>query len=95
MLIQTDLALSNSSQRNLIGGVNSGEANVIAFNGKSGVGVTIPKKHSGTVNELNAIRGNKIFSNHGLGIDPLPDRVLGNLLHTDGDLHADADSIDR
>ena len=83
VLIQTDPS-GTSSHRNRVGGTNAGEGNVIAFNGKSGVGVTIPKKHAGTVNELNAIRGNKIFSNKGLGIDLRDDGVTPND-HGDGD----------
>lgn len=49
------------SDNNVIGGTNSGEGNVIAFNGGVGVGIGI-----GT---HNPIQGNSIFSNGGLGID--------------------------
>ncbi len=62
-------ALGNSGQgvdifitnNNVIGGTNSGEGNVIAFNG--GVGVRM------AIGTNNPIQGNSIFSNGGLGID--------------------------
>jgi hypothetical protein len=46
---------------NLIGGVNPGEGNTIAFNGGGGISIT-----AGT---NNALLGNSIFANTGLGID--------------------------
>ena len=46
---------------NTIGGPNSGEGNVIAFNGGAGV--------SNSFDTGNRIEGNSIFSNGGLGID--------------------------
>lgn len=49
------------SSNNAVGGINSGEGNVIAFNG--GVGVR------NTLAVGNRIEGNSIFSNGGLGID--------------------------
>ena len=48
---------------NTIGGTAAGAANLIAFNGTDGVYVT------GTTSTNNAIRGNAIFHNGGLGID--------------------------
>lgn len=51
--------------KNQIGGVGSGEANVIHFNGRSGVSVW---KGNG-----NTIRGNSINANGGLGIDLVSD----------------------
>ncbi len=53
--------IDNNCPDNIIGGTNSGEGNVIAFNGLAGV------HHRGSVN--NRTEGNKIFSNGGLGID--------------------------
>jgi photosystem II stability/assembly factor-like uncharacterized protein len=50
-----------SGNNNIIGGIQNGAANKIAFNGLAGVHV---ESGSG-----NAIRGNSIFSNGGLGID--------------------------
>ncbi len=46
---------------NTIGGINAGEANTIAFNGKHGI--------SSEVGTGNNLRGNQIYSNVGLGID--------------------------
>lgn len=61
--------LSSSTHRNLIGGVNPGEGNVIAFNGLTGVTI-------GINNYDNQIRGNSIHNNSGKGID-LPDKQAG------------------
>jgi hypothetical protein len=47
------------SRDNIIGGVNPGEANIIAFNGGSGV------HQSGSGNRNNLVRGNSIHSNVG------------------------------
>ena len=55
---------------NIIGGTQSGAANKIAFNGAAGILV-----FSGS---RNAIRGNSIFSNGGLGIDLGPNGVTLN-----------------
>jgi photosystem II stability/assembly factor-like uncharacterized protein len=51
----------NDSSTNIIGGLENGAANRIAFSGGAGVSVS-----SGTGN---VVRGNLIFSNNGLGID--------------------------
>ena len=59
---------------NTIGGVENDEANVIAFNGANGVGHGVVVA-SGTGN---AIRGNQIFSNNGLGIDLGGDGLTDN-----------------
>lgn len=53
-----------SGMNNIIGGINAGEGNVIAFNNGKGVFVT----GSGTING-NIIRRNSIFLNSQLGID--------------------------
>lgn len=57
-----------------IGGTNSGEGNVIAYNGTSaqvdrGSGVVIPSSFSGIGPFGISILGNSIFANRGLGID--------------------------
>jgi hypothetical protein len=57
------------SANNIIGGIESEAGNKIAFNG--GAGITL----SGGVG--NAIRGNSIFSNNGLGIDLTVNSVAG------------------
>jgi PKD repeat protein len=59
----------------LIGGDAAGEGNVIAYNGSHGVAV-----ESGSLRENtgNTIRGNRIFSNGGLGIDLGLDGVTPN-----------------
>ena len=58
-----------------IGGLNSGDGNVIAFNGGDGVFVD-----TGPPNQIggNGIRRNRIFLNSGLGIDLAPDGVTPN-----------------
>jgi hypothetical protein len=62
--------LVQGTSRALIGGTAPGEANLICFNGSSGVRI-----FGGT---RNAIRGNRIFSNGGLGIDLAFAGVLAN-----------------
>ena len=57
------VALWDGATGNRIGGINHGEANIIAFNAGSGVALY----DQGTTN--NSIRGNSIFDNDGLGID--------------------------
>jgi uncharacterized repeat protein (TIGR01451 family) len=59
--------VSVQSPGNTIGGTTAGAANVIAFNGFSGV--LIGDIAGGTSNTNNAILSNAIFSNGGLGID--------------------------
>ncbi len=58
---------------NLIGGTESGAGNTIAFNGNDGMFVMFAQSGSG-----NAILGNRIFSNAGLGIDLNPNNVTSN-----------------
>jgi hypothetical protein len=60
-----------NQSNNIVGGPLSGEGNVIAFNQQNGVNVI-------TNVILNAIRGNSIFSNVGLGIDLNGDGVTPN-----------------
>lgn len=61
---------------NTIGGTQSGAANKIAFNGNPGVTIA--------TGNGNAIRGNSIFSNNGLGIDLGANGVTANDVN-DGD----------
>lgn len=56
--------LVTSGTDNRIGGVQSGEGNVIAFNTGRGVGINNNAAHV-----RNAIRGNSLFANGNLGID--------------------------
>ena len=58
-----DVEFQNGATGNLIGGVNAGAGNVIAFAGWDGVVLF----QAATTN--NSIRGNSIFSNYSLGID--------------------------
>ncbi len=62
--------ITNSASNNSIGGTMTGAGNVIAFNLGDGIFV-----ESGVGN---AILGNSIFSNAGLGIDLAPDGVTPN-----------------
>jgi titin len=69
---------SSSDSPSLIGGTGPGEANVVAFNGGPGTNTNF----GGIVIRPNAvgqtIRGNKIYSNTGLGIDLHFGGVAGN-----------------
>jgi len=64
------VAFFTAAVNNTIGGTTAGAGNTIAFNTQDGVAVL-----SGT---RNAILGNSIFSNTGLGIDLEPDGVTPN-----------------
>ncbi len=57
------VSITSVTTNTIIGGVNSGEGNIIAFNSGSGIYVI----HNGTLN--NSIASNSIYSNGGLGID--------------------------
>jgi hypothetical protein len=65
------ISISLGSTGNVIGGTTAGAANIIAFNGTIDCGGS---RHSGVIVSDdtaidNAVLGNSIFSNHGLGID--------------------------
>ena len=66
------VVVSGGATGTLIGGPNLNEGNVITFNNDSGVEV----RDSNTDN--NAILGNSIYSNYGLGIDLVGDGVSQN-----------------
>ena len=61
--VGSGVLIAGNSTENTIGGVNAGQANVIAFNRVDGVAVN----GNNAVN--NSIRGNSIYSNTQLGID--------------------------
>jgi len=62
--------LIGSTSGTTVGGTQSGAANKIAFNGKSGIRLM--------GGNGNAVRGNSMFSNGGLGIDVDPNGVTAN-----------------
>jgi uncharacterized repeat protein (TIGR01451 family) len=64
------LQVASNARTNFIGGTNTGEGNVLAFNGGDGVFI-----NAGT---NNLIRGNRTFLNTGLGIDLSADGITGN-----------------
>ena len=76
------VAVAGRSFENTIGGTELGEGNLIAFNGEDGVAV-----ESGTGN---AIRGNAIGNNAGLGINLGLDGVT---LNDDGDVDIGANNL--
>ena len=59
--------VSITGSNNTVGGVGSGEGNIIAFNNSAGVLVQSNPSSSNTTG--NSIRGNSITENNGLGID--------------------------
>ncbi len=68
------------SSNNIIGGVESGSGNIIAYNGQDGIYITT----EGGIAINNALLGNSIFNNGGLGInleaedDPSPGVTLND-----------------
>ncbi len=70
--------INSGSTGNLIGGVNDGEGNVIAFNDSEGITFSV----SGTAN---AILRNLFFSNNGLAIDLNDDNIVTLNDSGDGD----------
>ncbi len=70
------IEIRESSSENVIGGVEPGAANTIAFN--LGSGVTVSRESSSSISSKNIIRGNKIHSNGVLGIDLEADQVTLN-----------------
>ena len=64
------ILMSSGAPENTIGGTAGGAGNTIAFNGFDGV--------FGVLGTGNAILGNSIFSNAGLGIDLDPDGITAN-----------------
>ncbi len=81
--------LINGGSSDTIGGTSAGAANVIAFNGKSGIGMEtndfpvgyanyINYYDDGLNNAHNLISGNSIYANGGLGIDLGNDGVTPN-----------------
>jgi len=63
--------ITNATHDNTIGGTGAAEGNVIAFN--TGIGVWIDNGA-----KRNAVLGNSIFSNNGMGIDLYPGGVTPN-----------------
>jgi parallel beta-helix repeat protein len=62
--------IDDQAANNTIGGTASGTANVIAFNGGAGVLIGAdPTQNAAEAGTGNAVLGNAIFSNTGLGID--------------------------
>ena len=72
----------NNASSNAIGGVFFGTANTIMYNGGAGVGIP-----AGTAN---AVRGNSIFANDGLGIDLGP---AGVQINAPGSPHTGANNL--
>jgi hypothetical protein len=71
----TGIRISSSAHDNTIGGTAAGDGNTIAFNSSLGVALVGSPFSAGTGN---AIVGNSIFSNGGLGIDLGEDGVTAN-----------------
>ncbi len=70
------IEIRDSSNENVIGGIESGAANTIAFN--SGNGIAVSRSGSLSNPSKNVIRGNRIHSNGVLGIDLNADQVTLN-----------------
>ncbi len=69
--VTAGIDIRSNAANNTVGGITAGMGNVIAFNG--GDGISITSTASG-----NAMRGNSIYSNIGLGIDLNDDGVTAN-----------------
>jgi len=78
----TGVAFFNAASNNLIGGTAPGEGNVIAFSTGAGVqlGGGVP---ANGFDLSNAILGNSIFSNGGLGIDLLESNAVSGVTAND------------
>ncbi len=61
--VGTGIWLANSAAGNTIGGTAAGAGNLVAFSGAHGIDIL------DTAGAGNAVRGNRVFSNSGLGID--------------------------
>lgn len=70
------IEIRDSSNENVIGGIEPGAANTIAFNGGNGIAVSRPGSLFNP--SRNVIRGNRIHSNGVLGIDLNADQVTLN-----------------
>ncbi len=66
------VSISSVTTNTIVGGINSGEGNIIAFNSGSGISII----RDGTIN--NSITANSIYSNKGLGINLNADAVTAN-----------------
>ena len=82
----TGIKLGEDANNNLIGGVESGAGNIIAFNNNSGI-VCSDEDDPGTGNK---ILSNSIHSNGGIGIDLGDDGVTEN---DDGDTDTGANGL--
>ncbi|MEM7334830.1 MAG: hypothetical protein AAF490_22325, partial [Chloroflexota bacterium] len=76
----TGVRLWISAESNIIGGVESGEANIIAHNLNAGISTSAGdnSKPDPEFPIKNEFRGNQIFGNGGLGIDLAGDQVTAN-----------------
>lgn len=77
------VVLSGGATQNVIGGTNTGAANVIAHNGSDGIALF------DNLTTGNTIRGNAIFDNDGLGLN-----LVGGLENFFGVTENDADDAD-
>ena len=66
------ILVASSATNNRFGGIQAGAGNTIAFNGSDGIWM------NSDAGMDNAILGNSIFSNSGIGIDLLNDNVTAN-----------------
>lgn len=80
------IAIGNGAKNNQVGGVNAGEGNRIAFNGRNGVAV------SGATATGNAIQGNVIHSNGSQQFGDTPGIDLEDNQIVNGNDNGDADT---